>query len=275
MMLREITIGQHFPGESLVHRMDPRLKILLTIAYVVMLFVGTNPIGLLVSALFLVVMYALAKIPAKMVWRSIRPLWPILLFTTVLNLFFVPSGNMLFEWGVIKITDGGIFYAVQLGVRIVLLIAGTGLLTFTTSPVVMTDAIERLLSPLRVFHFPAHELAMVMTIALRMIPTLIEETDKIMSAQKARGAELDSGNLLQRIKALVPVLIPLFISAFRRAEDLAMAMECRCYRGGEGRTKLKVLHISTSDIVCAVLCVCVFVLIGFSNSIYQALLALL
>lgn len=271
-MLRDITIGQHFPGKSIVHRLDPRLKILITIAFIVMLFVGLNPLGLVVSILFLVVAYALAKIPPRMVWRSIKPLLPILIFTALLNLFFVRGeGEPIFSWWVLTITSYSISYAIQMVTRIVCLIAGTSLLTYTTSPIVLTDAIERLLSPLARFGFPAHELAMMMTIALRMIPTIIEETDKIMSAQKARGAELDSGGLLARVKALVPVLIPLFLSAFRRADELAMAMECRCYRGGEGRTRLRQLHIRPADLLATAVCAGVFVLMGFSGYFYGLL----
>lgn len=268
-LLRDITIGQHFPGTSVVHRLDPRLKMLLAIAYVVMVLIGTNPLGTVICIAFIALCYAVAKIPPRMVWRSIRPLLPILLFTALLNLLFNTGGEVLFSWWFITITSGGVYFAAQMALRIVCLIAGTSLLTYTTSPIVLTDAIERLLSPLARFKFPAHELAMIMTIALRMIPTLIEETDKIMSAQKARGAELDSGNLIQRVKALVPVLIPLFLSAFRRADDLAMAMECRCYHGGEGRTRLRQLHITGKDILVSLFCVAVFVLIGFSGRILE------
>uniref|UniRef100_S0DDC2 Putative ATPbinding cobalt transport protein n=1 Tax=termite gut metagenome TaxID=433724 RepID=S0DDC2_9ZZZZ len=264
-MLRDITIGQHFPGESLVHRLDPRLKLLLVIAYIVVLFIGDNPLGLLISMVFLIVMYALSRIPAKTVLRSIRPLLPILIFTTVLNLFIMHSGQTLVEFWIFKISWGGVYYAITMIVRIVFLVAGMGLLTYTTSPIALTDAIERLLSPLSKLKFPSHELAMMMTIALRMIPTIIEETDKIMSAQKARGAELDSGGLLKRVKALVPVLIPLFLSAFRRADELAMAMECRCYRGGKGRTRLRQLKITGRDLLSTLVCVAIFVLIGFSG----------
>lgn len=267
-MIRDITIGQHFPGNSIVHRLDPRLKIILTIAYIVMLFVGTNPIGIALSIIFLVVGYSVAKIPAKMVWRSIKPLFPILIFTAILNLFFM-DGTPIFHWWIFTITIEGVKYAVIMAIRIVCLIAGTSLLTYTTSPIVLTDAIERLLTPLTKLHFPSHELAMMMTIALRFIPTLIEETDKIMSAQKARGAELDTGNILQRIKALVPVLIPLFLSAFRRADELAMAMECRCYHGGDGRTRLRQLHITKQDILVTILCTLVFVAMGFSGYFYN------
>ena len=267
-MLRDITIGQHLPGNSVIHRMDPRVKILLTIAYIVMLFVGSNPLGLLISALFLVLMYAVARIPARMVWKSIKPVLMILLFTTVLNLFFVTTGTVLVSWWVITITTGGIYYSAVMCVRIVCLIVGTSLLTYTTSPIVLTDAIESLLRPLTRFHFPAHELAMMMTIALRFIPTLIEETNKIMDAQKARGAMLDSGTLPARIRALVPVLIPLFLSAFRRADELATAMECRCYRGGSGRTRLHTLKLGTVDLAAALVCAIVFVLIGLSGWLY-------
>lgn len=266
-MLRDITIGQHFPGNSALHKLDPRLKIVLTIAYIIMLFIGTNPLGLGLSILLLVVGYMVAKIPARMVWRSIKPLLPVLALTAILNLFFM-AGTPVFQWWFITITWEGIYYAIMMAVRIVCLIAGTSLLTYTTSPIVLTDAIERLLSPLARFHFPAHELAMMMTIALRFIPTLIEETDKIISAQKARGAELDTGTLLQRIKALVPVLIPLFLSAFRRADELAMAMECRCYHGGEGRTRLRQLHITQKDIAITLLCLLVFVMVGCSGLVF-------
>ncbi len=267
-MLRDITIGQHFPGNSIVHRLDPRVKIVLSMAYIVMLFVGSNPIGIGISVVFLAWLYAMAKIPGKVVVRSMKPLVPILLLTTLLNLFFTSTGIVLVSFWVIKITTGGIYFSLMMAIRIACLIIGTGLLTYTTSPIVMTDAIERLLSPLAKFRFPAHELAMMMTITLRMIPTLIEETDKIMNAQKARGAQLDAGNLFRRIKALVPILIPLFLSAFRRAEELALAMEARCYRGGEGRTRLRRLRIVARDIASAVFCALVFFGIGISGTVW-------
>ncbi len=250
-MLRDITIGQHFPGDSVLHKMDPRVKLLLTIAYIVMLFVGSNPAGLAISIVFLAVLYAVAKLPLRLVARSVKPILPIILFTAVLNLFFMAgAGEPLLAWWIC-------------------LIAGTSLLTYTTSPIVLTDAIEQLLRPLAKLHLPVHELAMMMTIALRFIPTLIEETDKIMNAQKARGAQLDSGNLRERVRALIPVLIPLFISAFRRADELAMAMECRCYHGGEGRTRLKQLHLHGSDLVIAAVAVLVFAAIGISNLFFE------
>lgn len=261
-MLRDITIGQHFPGESLVHRFDPRLKLVMTVLYIVLLFAASNPLGLTLSILFLVGMYATAKIPFKLILRSLKPIFPIIVFTAVLNLFFVTGeGEPLVKIWFLTIYAEGVRYAVLMAVRVMALIAGTSLLTYTTSPIVLTDAIEQLLHPLGRLHFPVHELAMMMSIALRFIPTLIEETDKIMNAQKARGAMLDAGKLTDRIKALVPVLIPLFISAFRRADELAMAMECRCYRGGEGRTRLKVLHCTRRDYWCAAGCMACFAVI--------------
>ena len=247
-MLRDITIGQHFPGNSLVHRFDPRLKLVLTIAYIVLLFAASNPLGLALSILFLAAMYKVAKIPGKMILKSLKPILPIVIFTAVLNLFFVSGeGEPLVHIWFLTIYAEGVRYAVLMAVRVMALIAGTSLLTYTTSPIVLTDAIEQLLKPLGKLHFPVHELAMMMSIALRFIPTLIEETDKIMNAQKARGAQLDTGKMTDRVKALVPVLIPLFISAFRRADELAMAMEARCYHGGRHRTRMKVLHVGRAD----------------------------
>ncbi len=254
-MLRDITIGQHFPGNSVVHNYDPRLKIVMTMLYIISLFVANNLIGLALSLLFLALLYKVSKIPFKMITKSMKPILPIIIFTAVLNLFFMSgAGDPLVAIGFVKIYAEGVEYAVLMAVRVVALIAGTSLLTYTTSPIVLTDAIERLLKPFEKVKLPVHELAMMMTIALRFIPTLIQETDKIMSAQKARGAQLDSGNLKERVKALIPVLIPLFISAFRRADELAMAMECRCYRGGDGRTRLKVLKYTKSDITCTIVC---------------------
>ena len=245
-MIKDITIGQYFPGRSAVHRMDPRVKLVLTIAFIVMLFLVKNPLGFVLCTAFLIFCYAISKIPVKMILKSIKPILPIILFTGILNLFFI-DGDPIFTWGVLKLTWQGIYTSVTMALRIVLLIAGSSLLTYTTSPIALTDAIERLLSPLKALRFPAHELAMMMSIALRFIPTLIEETDKIMSAQKARGADMESGSLMQRAKALIPIMIPLFISAFRRAEELALAMECRCYHGGEGRTRMKQLKLAPLD----------------------------
>ena len=268
-MLRDITIGQHFPGNSLVHRFDPRLKLVLTIAYIVLLFAASNPLGLTLSILFLGVMYRVAKIPVKMIGKSLKPILPIVLFTAVLNLFFVSGeGDPLVHFWFLSIYAEGVRYAVLMAVRVMALIAGTSLLTYTTSPIVLTDAIEQLLKPLGKLHFPVHELAMMMSIALRFIPTLIEETDKIMNAQKARGAQLDTGKMTDRVKALVPVLIPLFISAFRRADELAMAMECRCYRGGTGRTRLKVLRCEKQDYIDLAVCIACFAVILASRLVF-------
>ena len=246
-MIKDITIGQYFPGHSPVHRMDPRMKLILTIFYIVILFVVSNPFGFIPAVLFLGFAYGVSKIPIKMIAKSIKPILPIIIFTGVLNLLFIDGENVHFAAGPIHITVQGIYTSLKMALRLVLLIAGTSLMTYTTSPISLTDAIEQLLSPLKKVHFPAHELAMMMSIALRFIPTLVEETDKIMSAQKARGADMESGGLIQRAKALIPVMIPLFISAFRRAEELALAMECRCYHGGEGRTRMKQLRYTGVD----------------------------
>ena len=269
-MLKDITIGQYFPGKSFIHRLDPRVKIILTIGYIVMLFVALSPGGIGLSVVFLVACYWVSRIPPRMVVKSLKPVVPIIIFTAVLNMFFI-EGDPLFQWWIIKITREGLSTAILMAVRIICLIAGTSLLTYTTSPIVLTDGIERLLSPLKRLKLPVHELAMMMTIALRFIPTLIEETDKIMSAQKARGADLESGGLMQRAKALIPILIPLFVSAFRRADELALAMECRCYRGGEGRTRMKQLKITGSDIAACVIMTVTLVGIFVMNQIFPPL----
>ena len=263
-MLKDITIGQYFPGKSVLHRLDPRMKILLTVGYIIMLFSVSNPLGLCVGILFLVFAYAISGIPPRMITKSLKPVIPIIIFTTVLNMFFV-KGDPLFDWWIFHISRQGLLTAVVMTIRIICLIAGTSLLTYTTSPITLTDGLERLMKPLKKVHFPVHELSMMMTIALRFIPTLIEETDKIMNAQKARGADLESGGIMQRAKALVPILIPLFVSAFRRADELALAMECRCYRGDVGRTRMKQLHYSWQDGVAAALtaaCIAVVVMVN-------------
>ena len=250
-MLRDITIGQHFPGHSVLHRCDPRLKLVGVIAYIIVLFLASNQLGITLSLGMLVLLYGVARIPLRLILKSLKPIVPIILFTAVLNLFFISGeGEPLVQIWVLRIYREGVNYAVLMATRVVALIAGTSLLTYTTSPIVLTDAIESLLRPLQKLHFPVHELAMMMTIALRFIPTLIDETEKIMNAQKARGAKLDNGKFTERIQALIPILIPLFISAFRRADELAMAMECRCYHGGEGRTRLKVLRFGKLDVLC-------------------------
>lgn len=247
-MLKDITIGQYFPGKSAVHRLDARVKILLTIAFIVMLFIADDITGLGVGVAFTFLTFIISRIPLKMMWKSVRPILIIIIITALLNLFFVHTGEPYFEWKFIKITDKGVETAVFMVVRIVCLIVGSSLLTYTTSPIDLTDAIERLLSPLKKIKVPVHELAMMMTIALRFIPTLIEETDKITAAQKARGADMETGSIFKKAKALIPILIPLFVSSFRHAEELALAMECRCYHGGEGRTKMKQLKLKLLDL---------------------------
>ena len=246
-MLKDITIGQFFPGNSIIHRLDSRFKIVLDLAYVVMLFMAGNYCSLITAGLFMLIIYMMSGISFKLIFKSLKPIMPIILFTCILNLFFIHGeGDPLVQLGFITIYMEGINTSVFMTVRIVFLIVGMSLLTYTTSPIALTDAIERLLSPLKKLHFPVHELAMMMTIALRFIPTLIEETDKIMSAQKACSPTISRAAL--RIFS-IPVLIPLFVSAFKRANELALAMECRCYRGGEGRTRMKQLKFGARDIV--------------------------
>ena len=253
-MIKDITIGQYFPGRSPVHRLDPRVKIMLALGYIVILFVAQNAWGLGLGVVAGFGAYLISGIPLVMILKSLKPVVPIIIFTSVLNMLFV-EGESLFHWWIVNITREGVHTAIFMSVRIICLIAGTSLLTYTTSPIALTDGIERLMGPLKKLRFPVHELAMMMTIALRFIPTLIEETDKIMSAQKARGADLETGGLMQRARALVPILIPLFVSSFRRADELALAMECRCYRGGEGRTRMKQLHMGLGDFVASALVV--------------------
>ena len=255
-MLKDITLGQFFPGHSAIHRMDPRTKLILTIVYIVALFVAQNWISYLVMMAFLVFCIWLSKIPPKSILRGMKPLMFILVFTAVLNLFYTDGGVELVRFGSLAITSEGLKRAIFMIWRILMLISGTFLLTYTTSPISLTDGLESLLNPLKRIHVPVHELSMMMSIALRFIPTLIEETDKIMNAQKARGADFETGSIIQRAKALVPILVPLFISAFRRADELATAMECRCYQGGEGRTKMKLLRFSRVDLDAFSVCIC-------------------
>ncbi len=246
-MLRDITLGQYYPVESPVHRLDPRIKILLTMAFIVCVFLVGSPLGYLPIVAYLALASHLAKLPYKMMLKALRPLRILLVFTFVLNLFFGTGQTELVRLGFIRITQEGLLNAVHFSLRLIFLVTGSSILTLTTAPVTLTDGLERLASPLKVIRFPAHEMAMMMTIALRFIPTLAEEADKIMKAQSARGADFTSGTLRQRARALIPLLVPLFVSAFRRAGDLAMAMESRCYRGGEGRTRLNVLKIKRGD----------------------------
>ena len=246
-MLKDITLGQYFPGNSFIHRLDPRTKLIVLVVYIVALFLAVNWVSYALVAAFLLLCIKISTIPAKSFIRGMKPLMMILIFTGVLNLFFTTDGTVLVDFWFITITSGGLQRAVFMVVRILLLICGTFLLTYTTSPISLTDGLEALMNPLKVIKVPVHELSMMMCIALRFIPTLIEETDKIMSAQKARGADFESGSLMEKAKALIPILVPLFISAFRRADELATAMECRCYQGGEGRTKMKLLRYTRWD----------------------------
>lgn len=252
-MISDITLGQYFPGKSIIHRMDPRLKICLTIFFIVLIFCSGNFVNIALVCGVIFGAMAVSRVPAKIYLKSLKPILFIVVFTFVLNLFY-GTGEPLVELGFVKITMNGILNSILIAVRIVALILISSVLTFTTSPTQLTDAIERLLKPLALLKVPVHEFAMMMTIALRFVPTLLEETDKIMSAQKARGADMESGGLTQRIKALIPVLIPLFVSAFRRAYDLATAMESRCYNGGAGRTKMKILKVGKIDYVTCALC---------------------
>jgi energy-coupling factor transport system permease protein len=253
-LIKDITIGQYFPGKSVLHRMDSRVKILLTVVFIVMLFMAKSIQALSVGILFTVVTFIISRIPLKMMGKSLKPIVPIVIFTAVLNLFFIRTGDVLWEWKIIKLTQDGVDTSLFMVIRIICLICGSSLLTYTTSPIELTDAIEKLLGPLKKIKVPVHELAMMMTIALRFIPTLIEETDKIINAQKARGADMETGGLIQKTKALIPILIPLFVASFRHAEELALAMECRCYHGGEGRTRMKQLKMTLTDLWGSLYC---------------------
>ena len=264
-MLKDITLGQYFPGKSLLHRADPRGKLLFAIFYIVVLFFAKSAASFAFALLYTAVLIGISGLPGKTVLRAVRPLLFVILFTAVINIFWTTGETPLVEWKFIHIYAEGLIFALFMAVRIVCLIAGTSLLTYTTSPIALTDGIERLLGPLKAVHLPVHELAMMMTIALRFIPTLIEETDKIMSAQKARGADMETGGLMQRAKALIPILIPLFVSAFRRADELALAMVCRCYHGGEGRTRMRQLQLSFADFGGSVITVLVFAAVIMLN----------
>lgn len=257
-MLKDITLGQYFPGETAVHKMDPRTKILAMIAYIVITFCVKSFAGYIALGIFIVICVAVSKIPPMYVVKGLKPILVFIVITGLFNLFLT-SGEVIWEWGFLEITKEGIRFAAFMVLRLTFLILGTSLLTLTTSPISLTDGMEHLLAPFAKIGLPAHELSMMMSIALRFIPTLMEETDKIMKAQAARGADFESGSLLQRAKAMIPILVPLFISAFRRADELATAMECRCYHGGGGRTSLNELSFKRRDIGAAI---AVFALTG-------------
>ena len=262
-MLKDITLGQFFPGDTLIHRLDPRTKLIFVILYIVMLFTATWFVSYAFVLGFLIVVIGVSRISLKVILRSLKPLLFIIVLTGILNLFYT-QGTPIFEFWIFTVTVEGLLNALFMVLRISMLITGTFMLTYTTSPIALTDGLESLLSPLKKIRVPVHELAMMMCIALRFIPTLIEETDKIMSAQKARGADFETGNLLQRAKALIPILVPLFISSFRRADELAVAMECRCYHGGDGRTRMKQLTYARRDwiaYVCSLLLLAAIILL--------------
>ena len=250
-MLKNVTLGQFFPGNSFLHRMDPRMKLILTFALIVIVFVSQGFIGFGLILLFILMAALSSGIALKYILRGLKPILFIVLFTFVLNVFFQTGGEVIFRLGFVKITDDGLRLAFFLAARLILLVICSQLLTLTTSPIALTDGLESLMRPLKKIHFPAHEIAMMMSIALRFIPTLMDEANKIMKAQMARGADFESGNLVQRAKAMVPLLVPLFVGAFRRAEELALAMEARCYHGGEGRTRMRQLKYGSRDAIAA------------------------
>lgn len=268
-MVRDITLGQYMPGRSIVHRLDARSKILMLLAIIVFIFIANNYMALMLITLSSLLVVLLTKISFRLYLKSMKVILIVVVFTGIINLFY-GNGQVLWEWQFIRITEGGVNNAVFVTIRIAALVLVSSVLTFTTSPTDLTDAIERLLKPLKIFHIKVHEIAMMMTIALRFIPVLLEETDKIMNAQKARGADMESGGLLKRLKALIPVLIPLFVSAFRRANDLAMAMECRCYNGGKGRTRMRVLHFSMLDLWASIFLLAVFAGVVLCNIYFPA-----
>lgn len=250
-MIKDITIGQYIPGDTFVHKLDPRVKILISFAFIISLFIVNNFSGYIFIVLFTFLSIYISKIQLRYIYKGLKPIFVLILITALLNLFMTSGTTIVFKWQFLTVYKEGISLAVFMVLRIVFLIIGTSLLTLTTSPIELTDGIEKLLNPFKRFGVPAHELAMMMTIALRFIPTLMDETDKIMKAQTARGADFESGNLVKRARNLIPILVPLFISSFRRADELAMAMESRCYRGGEGRTRMKILKLTNRDYIAA------------------------
>lgn len=260
-MIRDITIGQYYPEKSILHKLDPRVKIVCTLAFLVSLFVQKSILGYAVATLFLGIVIFLSKVPLKFIVKGLKPIVFLLLITVLFNLFLTSDGKILVKFWIFHITEGGVRTSVYMAIRLNYLIAGSSIMTFTTTPNSLTDGIEKLLHALNKIKVPVHEVAMMMSIALRFIPILLEETDKIMKAQIARGADLDSGNILQKAKAMIPILVPLFVSAFRRANDLAMAMEARCYHGGDGRTKMNPLIYRRRDYGAYLITILYFVII--------------
>ena len=259
-MIKDITLGQYYPARSVIHRLDPRIKVVATFLFIIELFVVKSFVGFAVCALALCIVVQISKVPISFIFKGLKPVLLILIFTFCLNIFMV-DGRILYRIGPLRITDAGVYTALFMAVRLVLLIMGSSILTLTTTPIKLTDAMEKLMAPLAKFGLPAHDIAMMMAIALRFIPTLMEETDKIIKAQQARGADFESGNIVARAKSLIPVLVPLFVSAFRIAQDLAMAMEARCYRGGRGRTSLHRMEFNRTDYIAVVAILLFFILI--------------
>ena len=263
--MKNVALGQYFPGSSLMHRMDPRVKLLLTLAIIVLIFFVHTYWGYLAVLAMLMLAVACSRISVKFVLKGIKPMWFVILLTFVMNIFFLTGEKVLWQWGAVKIYQEGIEKAIELAIRLILLVMCSTILTLTTSPKEITDALESLLRPLKAVHFPVHEMALMMSIALRFIPTLMEETDRIMKAQTARGASFDSGGLMEKAKGMIPILVPLFVSAFKRADELALAMEARCYHGGDNRTRMKVFHVQLRDYLALLLFagLCVFIGFGF------------
>lgn len=251
-MIRDITLGQYYRGDSCIHRIDPRIKIIITLIYIISLFIVDSFVGFAISLGLIALTVKLSGVPLKFILRGLKPIFFIIIFTFILNLFMY-DGTIIFKLGFLKITKEGTYTAVFMAIRLIFLIIGSSMLTLTTRPISLTDGIESLISPLKRFGVPSHELAMMMTIALRFIPTLLEETDKIMKAQQARGADFETGNIFNRTKNMIPVLVPLFVSAFRIAQDMALAMEARCYRGGEGRTRMNQIHMGRVDVISGII----------------------
>ncbi|SHF08379.1 energy-coupling factor transport system permease protein [Caldanaerobius fijiensis DSM 17918] len=260
MAIKDITIGQYVPGETPIHNMDPRVKILLSIVFIIVLFIVKNYTGYVYVVLYIMASVYISKVHLSYIFKGLKPLLAILFITMAINMFLTP-GHTIWSYGSIRLTAEGLNLAIFMSIRLILLIVGTSLLTLTTSPIMLTDGIELILSPFKRIGVPAHELAMMMTIALRFIPTLLDEADKIMKAQMARGADFESGNIIKRAKAMVPLLVPLFINAFRRADELAMAMEARCYRGGENRTRMRQLRIEKRDYVAIIVTIVMILLV--------------
>lgn len=271
-MLSDITIGQYYKADSVVHRLDARMKIILTVIFIVIIFLCKNFLSLALMFLLTFVSILVSKVPFKMFFKSLKPIIPIIIFTAILNIFYIKKGEVLLSFWKISITTGGLATAFFMAVRIICLIMCSSLLTYTTVPTLLTDAIERLLSPLKVFHIQVHTLAMMMTLALRFIPTLIEEIERITNAQKARGADFESGKFMSRVKAMIPILIPLFVSAFRRAYELSFAMSCRCYHGGEGRTRMKQMKLHISDFVSLFIFAAATVGVVLLNTYFKAVI---